>query len=183
MNFRVMPWIVALPLWLAACGTGPLPVASQGGASTPALQPLDDCPSCGIVAPTLTFTDRFWMWSEPVQGGQQSGLERWTYGQTRQTSSGPEVFLLPAHTPVGAQVLSVGCLNEGSLEAQQVLPGPGESAFQSTPAVEPEILTTRMDADNLCNVNFGPGWRVATPRNMEGFWVAGQPPVVAEPTW
>lgn len=178
MKLQLTPWLLALPLWLASCGTASLPEGRP--VQPPALQALDDCPSCGITAPTPTFTSQFWMWpAADLEGGQQSP-EQWTYSAGRQGLSGPEVFLVPAPTQEAAQMLSVGCLNES---AHRWFPWAARRAFQSTVAADISALGSLTEADALCSAAFGPGWQIARPQHPAGFWALGQPPVELASPW
>ncbi len=146
----------------------------------PALQALDDCPSCGITAPALTFTYHFWMWSPADGEGGQSAPQQWTYSGSRQGTFGAEVFLVPAQTQPAVQQLSVGCLNE---RPRHWFPWTVPHVFQSTAAVDVSAVSTLTAADTLCSDTFGPGWHIARPQNGAGFWVLGQLPVELPPLW
>ncbi|THF70234.1 hypothetical protein E7T06_08600 [Deinococcus sp. Arct2-2] len=180
MKLLMTPWLLALPLWLASCGTSALPEALSVERATPVLQALDDCPSCGIVAPTPTLTYQFWMWPAADLEGGLGELQQWTYSGGRQGLWGTEVFLVPAQTQGAAQLLSVGCLN-GS--PQRWFSWTPRRAFQSTAAVDVGAVATLTDADALCSATFGPGWQIARPHTSTGFWALGQPPVELPPLW
>ncbi|WP_157451818.1 hypothetical protein [Deinococcus aquatilis] len=172
MTPRMLPWLLALPLWLASCGTASLPERA-------ALQPLDDCPSCGIMAPTPTFTSQFWTWPVAELAGSLGQPQQWTYGGNRLTLAGTEVFLVPAQMQTETQLLSVGCVQERLHQ----FPGVSRRAFQSTAAVDVSSVGTLADADALCSATFGADWQVARPSVTAGFWAAGQPPVELAATW
>ncbi|MFB9991322.1 hypothetical protein ACFFLM_04925 [Deinococcus oregonensis] len=176
MKLQMTPWLLALPLWLASCGTSTLTAALPEAQTAPALQALDDCPSCGIMAPTPTFTEQFWVWGVP----ELEGPQQWTYSGSRQTMRGAEVFLVPAQNQSAAQFLSVGCLNSSESRSFAWL---SRHAFQSTVAVDASAVTTSTDADALCSDAFGSGWHVARPQAASGFWALGERPGELAPQW
>jgi hypothetical protein len=189
----MLPWILALPLWLASCGTdlSTVPAAAQDqvqGQPPVLLHALDDCPSCGILPMPGLYTELFWIWSDALTEEGRAGFQQWTYGQRQVTERGPEVLVLPTQTPVGTRTLSIGCINEHPTLLFLLLPGSvltekASASFQSTPAAPLASSATRLDADARCSAAFGLDWHVMAPQVTTGIWVAGQPPSSTEPTW
>jgi hypothetical protein len=162
MNARLLPWIVALPVLLAACGTNPVPVGDSGQT----LQSLGKCPSCGTVKPYVYYgADKKGNLNAWGLRGQPGNEGRELHLSTAKSYLVPTSFNIPIYVaarrifcssvqyPDAASKMSLGINSSRPTKIFTII----EFSFW-------DMLGNKKGADRVCKNELGDDWGiVSTP--------------------